>query len=301
LYLTRAPTNLLLLLPRSTSNGVVVTNTVRVTSTVPAGTTITPTTHVTTAATNHTGAIAGGVVGGVALLLLLAVLVWALLRRARERRKRAEFDGNFDPGRTTAGAGPTLPQLDGGEDGYAEDDGVGGRLAASAVGGGVLTPFMGGAGHPQHQQQYTPANAYYGAGGGHESEQAPLSPSTMSTSLYPASSSAHAGPHAGTASVSGGSSSGGYYPNPMSAKEREARGSGAFAVANPGPGGPQMGQMHMPMPASQGGFGALPNPHSPESQGSIGTGSGVLVHTDGGRVPEPQQEIPPTYDSIPRQ
>ncbi|KAJ7232023.1 hypothetical protein B0H12DRAFT_1145887 [Mycena haematopus] len=88
----------------------------------------------------------------------------------------------------------------------------------------------------------------------------------------------------------------------MSSKEREARG-GAFAVANPGP---QMGQMHMPMPASSGsgGFGALPNPHSPPeggSPGSVGGASGVLVHTDGGRVPEQPQEIPPTYDSIARE
>ncbi|KAJ7814554.1 hypothetical protein B0H14DRAFT_2850165 [Mycena olivaceomarginata] len=120
------PTNLLLL-PRSTSNGVVVTNTIRVTSTVPAGTTITPSTHVTTAATKHTGVA----------LLLLAVLVWALMRRARERRKRAEFDGDFDPGRTTAGAGPTLPQLDrvrGGRRGRGEAGGErGGRGRVDAI------------------------------------------------------------------------------------------------------------------------------------------------------------------------
>ncbi|KAJ7301351.1 hypothetical protein DFH08DRAFT_993828 [Mycena albidolilacea] len=125
----------------------------------------------------------------------------------------------------------------------------------------------------------------------------------MSMSLNPVSSSAHAGPHTGTASVSSGSSSGGYYSNPISAKEREAcMGRAHLPLRTPGRGarrwGPQMGQMHMPMPVSQAGFGALPNPHSPKSQESIG--SGVLVHMDGGWVPELQQEIPPMYDSIPR-
>ncbi|KAJ7830008.1 hypothetical protein B0H14DRAFT_2593644 [Mycena olivaceomarginata] len=218
----------------------------------------------TTAATNHTGAIAGGVVGGVALLLLLAVLVWALLRRARERRKRAEFDGNFDPGRTTAGAGPTLPQLDGG------GGRRGGRGRADAVHGRRGAPAAPAAAHP-------PRTRITGPAAGHEGEQAPLSPSTMSTSVYPASSSAHAGPHAGTASVSGGSSSGGYYPNPMSAKEREARGSGAFAVANPGSGAPQMGQMHMAdARRARRGLARCRIRTRPRARGASATGSGVL-------------------------
>jgi hypothetical protein len=35
-----------------------------------------------------------------------------------------------------------------------EDDGVGGRLAASTVGGGILTPFMAGVGAGSGQQHY---------------------------------------------------------------------------------------------------------------------------------------------------
>ncbi|KAJ7689841.1 hypothetical protein B0H17DRAFT_1065967 [Mycena rosella] len=85
----------------------------------------------------------------------------------------------------------------------------------------------------------------------------------------------------------------------MGAKQREALGLG---VANPSPhpsqaGGSGAGAMHMPMPAP-GPLGALPNPHSPPE-----SGSGVVVHQDGGRAPDQgngdeMREIPPTYDSI---
>ncbi|KAJ7689833.1 hypothetical protein B0H17DRAFT_1180101 [Mycena rosella] len=203
-----------------------------------------------------------------------------LLRRAREQRLKDEFDGNFDPERTTAGAG-----------GRGEgDDGVGGRLAGSSIGGGVLTPFMAGvgAGHHQGQQQgqqqqhYDPRAAQYG---GYETGSgAGLMGSTASgptsSSHYPASMSASspvsqhypgaAGGYA--ASSAGGSSSGGGSPNPMGAKQREALGLG---VANPSPHPNQAGgsgAMHMPMPAPAP-IGALPNPHSPPD---------VVVHQDGG-------------------
>lgn len=55
---------------------------------------------------SHTGAIVGGVVGGVGGALLLAVLVFLLFRR----RRRDDFDGNFDPDRV--GGGGTLPHID---------------------------------------------------------------------------------------------------------------------------------------------------------------------------------------------
>ncbi|OSX55983.1 hypothetical protein POSPLADRAFT_1063146 [Postia placenta MAD-698-R-SB12] len=55
---------------------------------------------------SHTGAIVGGVVGGVGGALLLAALVFLLFRR----RRRDDFDGNFDPDRV--GGGGTLPHID---------------------------------------------------------------------------------------------------------------------------------------------------------------------------------------------
>ncbi|KAJ7753410.1 hypothetical protein DFH07DRAFT_824348 [Mycena maculata] len=291
----------------STSNGVVVTVTSDVTATFSAGSIITSAPHTDTTTTSHTGAIAGGVVGGVAALILAGLLIWFLRRRALERRREAEFDGNFDPGRTTGGAGPTLPQvstgagmggMNGAMDAEEEDDGVGGRLAGSSIGGGVVTPFMAGVGagagagaYQQQQHAYYPQQGYYaggGGGGGYEttSEGGPLSPSM--SSYYGPGSASHP-VSAGPGPMSAASTSSGGYPNPLSAKEREARG-GGFAVANPGSG------MSTPMPA-QGGSQRLPNPHSPGE-----SGSGVVVHQDGGRVPQEEgegmREIPPTYDSI---
>ncbi|KAI0357333.1 hypothetical protein OH77DRAFT_1519277 [Trametes cingulata] len=60
---------------------------------------------------SHTGAIVGGVVGGVAGAALLATLLFFL---CRARRRRDDFDGNFDPDRVTADArgGGTLPDID---------------------------------------------------------------------------------------------------------------------------------------------------------------------------------------------
>nr|GAT54359.1 predicted protein [Mycena chlorophos] len=272
----------------STSNGQVVTDTVKVTSTIPAGATITPPSAPSNNSSSHAGAIAGGVVGGIAALLILVFLIWFLRKRAKERHEAELFDGNFDPSKTT---NPTLPRVSNaaGEAGTPmaeyEDDGVGGRLAASTVGGGVVTPFMTGlgagaaAGHvapqgyydqghnPQHHQQ----QAYYGGAGGYDDRA--LSPTTASSSNYYYNAGASSTASAYPASVTSASTG---YPNPMSAKEREARG---MSVANPNPNQP--GPSH------------LPNPHSPDE-------GGVVVHTDGGRAPEDEgmREIPPTYDSI---
>ncbi|KAJ7435941.1 hypothetical protein FB451DRAFT_1417763 [Mycena latifolia] len=287
----------------STSNGVCITSTVAVTSTIPAGATITTSSAPSSPLNSHTGAggvVGGAITGGVALLLLAGLGVWFLRKRARENRLKDEFDGNFDPRRTMA---PTLPRLADGEEG---DDGVSGRLAGSSVGGGVLTPFMAGAGvgaahqHQQHgqppygEQQYCDpqGSQYYVGGGGYEtgSEGGVWSPTTA-TSHYPASSASsyparlgsppvgHAN-YPGPAMSVGGSSSGGGYPNPVGAKQREAMGMG-LGMSMAGVGG------------SGGGTPPLPNPHSP------GEGpSGVVVHQDGGRVDE-MREIPPTYDSNP--
>ncbi|KAJ7689822.1 hypothetical protein B0H17DRAFT_1180099 [Mycena rosella] len=171
------------------SNGVALTQTIEITSTLPPGDA--PARHdghalgapSTRATTSHTGAIVGGVVGGLALLALVGVL---------------------------------------GEEGE-EDDGVGGPLAGSSIGGGVLTPFIAGVGAGHHQgqqlQYYDPRAAQYG---GYETgSEAGLMGSTASgptsSSGYPASMSAsspvsqhYPGAAVGyAASSAGGSSSGG--------------------------------------------------------------------------------------------
>ncbi|CAK5263172.1 unnamed protein product [Mycena citricolor] len=285
----------------STSNGVAVTQTIQVTSTIPAGATITPSSTASNSApasNSHAGAIAGGVVGGVAALLIAGFLLWFFNKRSKERRLQEEFDGNFDPGRTT---GPTLPRMSiAGTPGLEEgatgplgetDDGVGGRLAGSDIGAGVVTPFPASAAY--HQQPYAqqPQMAQYGnypasSVSGYDDMH---SPTANNGFYYPGASST--APSVVPPPSSNGSS-GGYYSNPMSAKEREVRES-RFSVANPT-------GMHMPMPAPSTDMPNLPNPHSPA--GSAGSG-GVVVHTDGGRVlppdqDQPMREIPPTYDSI---
>ncbi|KAJ7435945.1 hypothetical protein FB451DRAFT_1379178 [Mycena latifolia] len=276
----------------STSNGVCITSTVAVTSTIPAGATITTSSAPSSPLNSHTGAggvVGGAITGGVALLLLAGLGVWFLRKRARENRLKDEFDGNFDPRRTMA---PTLPRLADGEEG---DDGVSGRLAGSSVGGGVLTPFMAGAGvgaahqHQQHgqppygEQQYCDPQGsqdYVGGGGYETGSEGGLGSPPVGHENYP-----------GPAMSVGGSSSGGGYPNPVGAKQREAMGMG-LGVANPGP-NPHPEMSMAGVGGSGGGTPPLPNPHSP------GEGpSGVVVHQDGGRVDE-MREIPPTYDSNP--
>ena len=106
---------------------------------------------------------------GVGGLIILAALVFFCLRK----RRKDEFDGNFDPafvGSGKGGGGGTLPKIDLGENGLLmgsngervyEDDGMGGRLGAGPEGGGIITPYafqpapVGGTaiGGQQHQNQ----------------------------------------------------------------------------------------------------------------------------------------------------
>ncbi|KAG1767900.1 hypothetical protein EV702DRAFT_1146015 [Suillus placidus] len=98
---------------------------ITITSTNSFGSTVVVTTEITTTTsipvptptptpTNNTGAIVGGVVGGIAAFALLALLLFCL----RRRRRRDEFDGNFDPDRVLShpSGGGTLPQVDLGEE-----------------------------------------------------------------------------------------------------------------------------------------------------------------------------------------
>ncbi|KAJ6503320.1 hypothetical protein C8R47DRAFT_1192929 [Mycena vitilis] len=318
-----------------TSNGQAYTTVVQITSTVAAGSTVVANKSSAPAA-SHTGAIVGGVIGGIAFLAIVAgVLVW-LRRRSRYR---SEFDGNFDPARVTGtrpvSSGPdmiqhhttggTLPRMDIGDD---EDDGMGGRLPHSMVGGGIVTPFA-----------YTPAGSAYGPSTRSQSPPMPSgSPPPMSQYSQPSQYSQDTAPSSVggyyTAVPQQAQAVGGYYPppppsssgssgnhyNPRSAKEREAAGgrrSGNFAVANPSneAGGSRDDQYRAylqrgPPGARRGSQGEYMGGYPPASPtgSSSGAGqrtSGVLVHQDGGRLPEHDtlheeaDEIPPTYDSLP--
>lgn len=81
---------------------------------------------------------------GIAFLAIVAALF--LYYRKRTMGK-SEFDGNFDPAHVNARpvssggipvAGGTLPRITLDDE---EDDGMGGRLPHSSVGGGIITPF----------------------------------------------------------------------------------------------------------------------------------------------------------------
>jgi len=201
----------------TSENGQIYTTTVGFTTTIPAGTVVTASSIATVRSSNtNTGAIVGGVVGGVAGLLLLVLLAILCLRR----RRRHEFDGNFDPANITSSGGGTLPKIDLGEGGIMgnggggglieEDDGMGGRLGAGAGGGGIITPYafvppapVGGTGvvgghqyqHPQMQQVAGDGVGVAAAGYGNEKRPIRLqhtpTASVSSGSHYPASSNPH--------------------------------------------------------------------------------------------------------------
>ena len=158
---------------------------------------------------------------GVGGLILLAALVFFCLRR----RRKDEFDGNFDPVNVSSGGG-TLPKIDLGENGLLmdgngvgveEDDGMGGRLGAGPGAGGIITPYsfqpapVGGTAiggqqyqdHPQMQQMSNIGVAADGVGAvgaltaaGYPNEKRTMrhqqygqhSQSLSSGSLYPPSS-----------------------------------------------------------------------------------------------------------------
>ena len=199
----------------------------------------------------------------------MVVIVFLLRRR---RNNSDDFDGNLDPARLQhhgGGGGGTLPQVHLNDDQLLneEDNGMGGRLAGSTVGGGIVTPF---AYTPQQQQEM--ANAYpaagpllgagvYGTYGQQQQDPRALSPTRSSFPPGPSSVSENSsygvspyappigrGPCPGpsvartnttnssSAGFGGGVGAGGgaYYNNPRSAKEIETLGlRGGAHVMNP--------------------------------------------------------------------
>ncbi|KAJ7882757.1 hypothetical protein B0H14DRAFT_3433252 [Mycena olivaceomarginata] len=205
----------------------------QVSSTIPAGSTVpygSTTTSSTPSHNSRIGAIAGGI--------------------AREEAGGADDGvdtaqpgslGEYEAG-TRLGLGGDANEKADGVVGAKEDDGMGGKLAAS-IDGELVTPFMAGVGaatyaaDPTHQQQHQyyadpqgqGQQAYYGNGvGAHETATSEGALSTATGSYYPHSGTlpaptADCGP--GPMRASSASSSRGC-PNPMTAQEREARGVG---------------------------------------------------------------------------
>ncbi|THU80827.1 hypothetical protein K435DRAFT_873954 [Dendrothele bispora CBS 962.96] len=101
-------------------------------SVIPPGTTIISNTTSDSSnfssSSSNPGAIVGGVVGGVIGLIASILLTWGIMRWRRNCYNGA-LDGNFDPDHPN----PLMAQLN--------DDGMGGCLNASTVGGGIVAPY----------------------------------------------------------------------------------------------------------------------------------------------------------------
>ena len=217
-------------------------------------------------------------VGGLAALLLF---IFLMIRWQKKRNLDREFDGDFDPGRTAAGGrtsggalAGTLPNIHVPE----EDDGMGGRLAASDLGiRGTVTPFY-------DPRQRTPqmsekarlmapdGNSFNQAGPSANRGHSPVgSPVPHTASVYGSSSS-----DAGYEPTAGGSSSaGGYFSQtPMQPQ-------------------PQQQQQYYSPASSE----VTSSRAAKEREGRpiLVNPDQVVVHQDGGRL----EEIPPTYDSLP--
>ncbi|KAJ7103319.1 hypothetical protein B0H15DRAFT_811831 [Mycena belliarum] len=302
----------------STSNGQTFTTVLQVTSTIAAGSTVVASPK-TTRTTSHTGAIVGGVIGGLAFLLAIGA---GFLWYRRRSRYKDEFDGNFDPARVTstrpvstgpemiANTGGTLPRMNIDDDD--DDYGVGHGIPHSTRGGGIINPFM-----------YAPT-----AAPSSRSQSPPMSMSQYSQDGYAPTLSSAGGYYAAMPRET--QAVGGHYPpsapsngsassyNPRSAKEREAQRAG-FAIANPSHDNEpramsgaydEQYQMYLrsgPQNARNSPRGESDRPPlSPTASSSAAShrASGVLVHKDGGRVDAVQEEqadeIPPTYDSLPK-
>ncbi|KAI0366653.1 hypothetical protein BV20DRAFT_636339 [Pilatotrama ljubarskyi] len=190
-----------------------------VTSTLVSTPTIAASDRGTSSSSSHTGAIVGGVVGGVAGAAILATLLFFF---CRARRRRDDFDGNFDPDRVTGDNRGTLPDIDLGADDITPYNYTPAGMTGAAAAPGAPVPGPGpapGPGMPdmrqyggqvpsflagglagagagaamahagkEHQQGYgragSPPSAYSGSGG---------QPAPAQSSYYAPSSSDHHG------------------------------------------------------------------------------------------------------------
>ncbi len=282
----------------------------------------------TSHSTSHTGAIVGGVVGGVGGALLILALIFFLLRR----RKRDDFDGDFDPDRVTGGR---LPNMDlagadevtpysyapggarvGGTGGVGGSDMsqhhmdvpaflAGGIAGAGAVGARNRPPQSSGPSAPsaysqQSQSQAPPASQYGGSSSDNHTYPDYAAYAAYAGYPHDAMSIPESPPGTNTTSPTSSHFPGGFHPSAVGgAAPGEFR---DFRHPSPGPSLPGTGSS-----SSAGAAGVLPSRKEMESQRlrvSNDPGS-VMQHQDGGRLDvtpeeEPMHEIPPSYDSIPR-
>lgn len=272
---------------------------------------------------SHTGAIVGGVVGGIGGAILLAVIAWLLLRK----RRRDEFDGDFDPDKVVGGRRGGGVDLVGGEAGNVEPynyvpPGVGAGAQMSEAGGSSLLGAgaaglgagaglaAAGAGAKRSPPTSAPSAYSQGQSAGSQSHYAP---STSDPGYDYAAYAAYSDPHSGSASGHGYESTsprssafpGGFHP-----------GYGPGGAEGLYRGGPSPGPSLPPSGSATGSSSAgmtIPSTKEMEARGlrvanaPAGEGSGVVQHQDAGRLPEtpegedtPPNEIPPSYDSIRR-
>ena len=253
--------------------------------------------------------------GGVGGALLLALIAFLLLRK----RRRDDFDGDFDPDRVVGGR-PGGMDLVGGEGAQVEpynyvppgassarppmsEAGTGSVLGAGAAGLGAGMLAAGAAqkrAPPPSGSNGTsaPPSAPSAYSGGSQSHYAP---STSDPGYDYAAYAAYSDPHSG--SVSGH----GYDTSP-----RSSAFPGGFNPAYaPGRGGPSPGPS-LPGTGSSSAGMTLPSSKEMEARGlrvaneppGEGSTTPVVQHQDAGRLPttpeneEAPNEIPPSYDSI---
>ena len=286
----------------TSSNGQVFTTTVAFTTTIPPGTVVTAPPLATPGSNrSNTGAIVGGVVGGLCFffflypsrnpnslnspylglggLFILAFLVFFCLRK----RRKDEFDGNFDPAHVTTvnGGGGTLPKIDLGEGGLVgnsglgvveEDDGMGGRLGLGAGGGGIITPYS---------FQPAPVGGSIAVGGGQQYQNQPQMQQMSNIGADGASSS--------VAAAAGGEG----YPNEKRAMRLHQQQSVSHHTPNTSI---SSGSLY---PASSNANQQMsrvsPEPYSVTSDGSSsvggGSGSGGVYYQTMGRGPSPGPSV----------
>ncbi|OAX35512.1 hypothetical protein K503DRAFT_773397 [Rhizopogon vinicolor AM-OR11-026] len=237
----------------------------------------TPVNNATTS--SNTGAIVGGVIGGIGIIGLL-VLLFSCIRR---RRRNSEFDRTFDPDRVVSGGG-TLPHVDLHDDHevtplpYPDQRGMrqygDGPYLTTGIGATSLDYATSTLSSPSHYSD-TSASHY------------PMSVGSASVEGYPSQAFMRPGPQ-GTGQGS---------PSMHAMQQADWRNSPLMTTPLPSVSSTSAGRVTKEMEAQAG----LQSLWLAPLQEVEGEGSGVVQHQDAGRAlseGQPPRDIPPAYDSI---